>query len=530
MSSFLFTNGAVLTMKSPGDIHSACAVTGDRILAVGRYEEIKDRLGPEALEIDLGGGALLPGFQDCHLHFILSAYFKFNLDLAGIGALDHLLSVIKERAMSSPPGRWILGLRFREDDYPEKRMPFLDELDQAAPDHPVLLVRYDGHSILANSRALSAAGLNSEAADPAGGSIGRSGGKLTGLFKEKAMDLILSAMPYPELDEFRRGHQAFTRTLLSYGVTGVHNVLMTSDKGPSGALGPFEIPVFKLLEPEFPFRHYPLVAAATTKECIRVLEESFGARKEDGRWLGGAMKLFADGTFGSRTAFFYDDYHDAPGQRGYLINPLEWLKETIFEAQAEGLQTCTHAIGDRAVGELAEIFEQARARYGRRDLRHRLEHAGLIRPEDLRRLKAAGVICSLQPTFILSEGPWMTDRVGTRLSRVYPLRSLLDGGVPVCGGSDSPIEEPSVTAGLWAAVARPGFTPDQAISPWEAISLYTSRAAYASFEEGRLGVVAPGRLADLTVLDRNPLAIQVQELREIKVKLTMIAGRIVYQA
>ena len=529
MKKYLFTNGDVVTMEAEGETHPALAVEGERIAGVGTEEEMKSLLGKNFKEIDLDGGALLPGFVDCHIHVVLSLYFKMNLDLGKIESLDELLKTVKEKVNAAPKGKWVMGLRFKEDDYPEKRPPTIAELDTISPENPLILLRYDGHSVLANSLAMSEAKITTDTPNPDGGVIEKVDGKPTGVLKELAVNLILSAIPTPEIEEFRSGHRIFTDLLLSYGITGVNGITQTGEDGPSGALGPFEIYIFKLLEEHFPIRNYPMIAAPDVSTATQALVDNFGGEKIDGRWRGGALKLFLDGTFGSRTAYFTEDYYDSPGERGMLVQSIDEIRETIFEAHREGIQVAAHAIGDRAVGELARIFLAANSEIGKKDLRHRIEHAGMINPEDYEVLKEAGTICSFQPSFIASEGSWIETRVGDRLGRVYPIKSIMDYGIPVCGGSDSPIEDPNVLNGVWAAVVREGFTSDQSLTPFEAVSLYTKWAAYASFEEDQKGTIAPGKVADFVVLNKNPMMVKPDEIRDIEVEMTIIGGEVVWE-
>ena len=526
---FLFLNGTVLTMENPAATHTACAVNEGRIVGVGPEKDMRSLLGDGAEEIDLGGGVLLPGFTDCHIHFVLSAYFKMNLDLIQVTSVGHLLSTIRDAARDTPPGKWVLGLRFREDDYPENRPPTLDEIDSASPDHPVLLIRYDGHSAVANSRALALAGITRDTPNPEGGVIERTDGRPTGVLREMAVKSVFSALPTPEPEEFKTGLDMMIQRMLSCGIVGMNNVLMTSEGGLSGALGPFEVPIFKMFEADIPLRHYPLVAADSVDDAVRILCDDFGAVERSGRLRGGALKLFADGTFGSRTAYFSEDYADAPGERGFMVNRIEDLRDTIFTAHERGLQTVTHTIGDLAVSDLAGVYAQAVERFGKRGLRHRLEHVGLVPPAAVETMKSAGLIASMQPNFIVSEGSWMHTRVGRRLDRVYPMRSLLDAGVPLCAGSDSPIEDPHVMSGVWGVAARNGFTPDQALTPYEALDLYTRGASYACFSEDVAGTITPGKNADLVVLKQNPLAVDTDQIRDIEVGMTMIGGKVYYE-
>lgn len=516
-------------MEHEDDQHTACAVIDDVIAGTGTISEMKKLLVSDFVEVDMHGGVLLPGFTDCHLHMVLSSFFTMNLDLAKVASVKELLTIVRDRTGEVEPGKWLLGMRFREDDYKEGRMPTLLELDEAAPKNPLVLLRYDGHSALVNTLALNAAGITIDTPDPEGGVIGKKDGKLIGVLKELAIQPVISAMPIPEMEEFRRGSMEFVQRLLSYGIVCVHNILQTGEDGPSGGLGPFEVPIFKLFESEIPISSYPLIAAPDAAEAVKVIIEQFGGEKKDGRVCGGALKMFADGTFGSRTAYFTEDYHDQPGERGMLVKNLEFLKQLIFSAHDEGVQVAVHAIGDRGVAEMVDIFLEAQKSLGKKGLRHRIEHAGMIAPELFSKIREAELILSFQPSFIVSEGSWMKTRVGERLSRVYPIRSAIDGGIPVCGGSDSPIEDPNVMAGVWGTVIRDGFTADQALSVFEALSLYTRWAAFASFQEGLRGTITPGLPADLVVLDKNPLTVPPESLRDILVMRTVIGGETVWE-
>ncbi len=531
MANTLFTNGQVITMEREGLVYPACAVRDNRICGVGEPGFMKELLGQTYEEVDLQGGVLLPGFVDCHFHLILACYFKMNLDLIGmgIGSVDELLALFRDKASSTLSGKWMMGLRLDETRFSEKRFPTLAELDDATPDHPVLIMRYDGHSGIANSNALKLAGIDRNTRDPAGGEIGRADGELTGVLKEKAMVEVFNVIPIPEAEDLLNGRDQVRDGLLAQGITGYHNIMLTSEDGPSGALGPYEVPLFKMFEEGLPFRHYPLIAANSAGDAIQILEKEFNAKKLDGVWHGGGLKLFADGTFGSRTAVLFEDYADAAGERGFMVCEMDWLKKTIFEAHKEGLTVAVHTIGDSAVDQVARILLDAQQLVGQKQLRHRIEHCSMVRPETVKLLKNAGVICSMQPSFIVSEGSWIRDRVGDRVNTVYPMKTILEEAIPLCGGSDAPVEISEPLAGMWGAVVREGFTTDQALTPYEAVSLYTSQAAYASRQENTHGTITPGKAADLVVLDKNPMAVSSEEIRDIKVKMTMIDGQPIYQ-
>lgn len=527
MNNRLFTNGQVITMEQEGVVYPACAVKDNRICGVGETDLMKELLGQQYEEIDLQGGVLLPGFVDCHFHLIMACYFKMNIDLMGLGvnSVDILLDLFRERATVTPAGKWIMGLRLNETGFAEKRFPTLAELDAATPDHPVLIMRYDGHSGIANSAALKLAGIDLNTENPAGGEICRKNGHLTGVLKEKAMVDVFNVIPIPEAEELLNGRDQIRESLLQQGITGYHNIMLTSADGPSGALGPYEIPLFKLFEQGLPFRHYPLVAANSVDETIEILAREFGVKQVDGLWQGGGMKLFSDGTFGSRTAVLFEDYADAPGQKGFMVCDMDHIRETIFEAHEKGLRVAVHTIGDRAVDQVARILMDVQQQVGWKPLRHRIEHCSMVQPQTVPLLKNAGLICSMQPSFIVSEGSWIRDRVGDRVDRVYPMRTLLDEAIPTCGGSDAPVEISEPLVGMWGLVVREGFTVDQALTPYEAVSQYTSQAAWASGHENSHGTITPGKLADLVVLDRNPMAVPSEEIRDIRVRLTMIDGK-----
>lgn len=531
MNGYLFKNGQVITMEREGLTYPACAVVEGNILAVGELDYLKTLTGGKLEEIDMQGGVLLPGFVDCHLHYVPACFFKMNLDLIGLGvsSIKQLLSVLKAKVDETAAGKWIMGLRLQEDNFEEKRYPSLQELDHIAPNNPLLIMRYDGHAAVANSLALKEAGIDDHTQSPKGGEIERADGQLTGVLKEKAMGKVMKVMPVPETEDFLQGNRLMKDALLSQGIVGFHNVMMTREGDLSGALGSYEVPLYKLFEPEIPFHQYPLISAPSVKRTTELLEKEFGGRKIDGIWQGGAWKLFADGTFGSRTAYFNEEYNDLPGETGYLVVELDDLRDQIFEAQDEGLRVAIHCIGDRAVHEIARIFLDAVLKFGHKPLYHRIEHCSMIQPETVKIIKNAGIVCSMQPSFIVSEGSWIKDRVGDRVGKVYPMRTLLDQGIELCGGSDMPVEVSEPLKGIWGAVVREGFTADQALTPFEAISLYTSFAAAASFETQTKGTITPGKLANLVLLEKNPLSIPPNEIQDIEVQMTMIDGQIHFQ-
>jgi predicted amidohydrolase YtcJ len=387
-------------------------------------------------------------------------------------------------------------------------------LDKAAPDNPVFIVRVCGHVGVANSRALEVAGVDEETVKSLGDNVGRDPktGELNGLFKEKTVDLI-RGVPKPSRKELQR---ACTIALSEAAKLGLTTVTCITDS-------PSEIYALEKLaeKGQLSLRVYAMIPI----DSLRKLKN----RKVDDPYLKvKCVKMFADGSLGARTAALIEPYADEPSETGMLYYTLKQQRQLIREADSSGFQIAVHVIGDKAVEQTVQAFEDL----GKEQVtkhRHRLEHASVLSPSLIKRIKALGLLATIQPHFVVSDF-WIINRLGPGRARwTYAFKSLVDNGVPVAGSSDAPVEQLNPLLGVWAAVTRER-SPEERLSVMEALRAYTLGGAYFSFGEKAKGSIEVGKYADLAVLSHNPLKVKPGKINDIKVEMTMVGGRIVYSA
>jgi predicted amidohydrolase YtcJ len=530
--SLLLVNGQIWTGNPSQPEAEAVAIAGDRIVDVGRTAGIRSRAGGAEV-VDLGDRFVVPGFIDSHVHFVDGGFRLTSVQLREAATRNDFVARIKAFAATVPPGTWITG-----GDWDHTRwageLPRRDWIDAVTPGHPVWVNRLDGHMALANSAALKAAGVTRDTADVAGGEIVRDArGELTGLLKDNAMDLVAAKVPPPSDGLKDRALDAAMRHVAARGVTSIHNMGSWDD-----------LDVFERAAREkgrLTTRVYAAVPLNTWAKLRDVVaSKRFGPTGHGDVWLRvGALKGFVDGSLGSHTAAFHDPFTDAPKDRGLFVNTPEDLYTWISAADKAGLHVMVHAIGDRANTTLLDIFERVARENGPRDRRFRVEHAQHLRPADIPRFGAMGVIPSMQPYHAIDDGRWADQVIGPARSRTtYAFRSLLDAGARLAYGSDWFVAPPAPLEGIYAAVTRRtlddkhpgGWVPEQKINVEEALRAYTSAGAYASYEEREKGTIAPGMLADLTVIDRDLRTIPPAEIRNAKIVRTIVGGKTVFQA
>jgi predicted amidohydrolase YtcJ len=530
----LYTGGEIVTLDPARPSAEALATAGGRIVAVGDAAVCRDALraagAADFTHVALHGRALLPGFIDTHLHPIMLAYFDANADLRGVRSIAALQEKLRAAAASMPPGEWLVGLQLQDEDLAEGRLPTRAELDAACEDRPVVVVEHDGHSAVGNGAALAAAGIVAGTPDPPGGRIARdAGGAPLGPCFEAAAQKLLGAVPSPSLDRMREiARRTFAR-LPAHGITSAGVILQTDDEGPAGAAGSLEAIAMQVLLGDAPFSTYAILVGRSVDAAVaaRATPLHDPAR---GRRVGG-FKIFADGTFGSCTACMREPFSDRPAERGLMTLDDDVLFARMRAAHAAALQICVHAIGDAAIERCVGLFERMLAEAPRVDHRHRIEHASLVPPELVARIAALGLCVSTQPLFIHSEKTWLHRRLGAARARhTYPLRALIDAGVRVGGASDAPVESLDVLHAIQCCVTREGFEPQQALTPAEALHLYTGGAARIQFEEHEKGRLAPGLRADLVVLSESPLAVAPARIASIRVLRTVTGGAVVHDA
>jgi hypothetical protein len=513
-------------MDAARPLAEAIAVRDGKIVSVGEKNSCIAALGGKYEPVDLQGCALLPGFIDTHLHPVLLIFFALNCDLGGAKSMGDLQHALREALLNKSGDSWLMGLNFDEQNMREKRVPDRHDLDKASPDRPLVVIKHDGHSVFANTRAIVAASVTASTQAPEAGIIEREAdGYPSGVFREMAAQLILNAMPMPELPVLVDAARRTFNRLASLGLTSLGIVLQTGDEGPAGSAGAFDVPAMQLFLEHCPQSLYSLLITSDVNglDGLKASALNSGANR-----LGG-VKLFADGTFGSSTAYMSEPFSDNPQKQGMLMHPPDELYRRMAAAHNAGWQVCIHAIGDAANDLCVELYARLFKEHPRKGCRHRIEHASIMDRKTMRELSRLGIVVSTQPMFIHSEKDWLLKRLGDERCRtVYPFRSFLDAGIKIAGASDAPIESQDVLQSIYCCVTREGFEPHQCVSLEEAVSMYTLDAAYAQFEDGIKGRITPGKRADLVVLSDDPFKVKPDKIRDIKVARTVVGGKVVY--
>ena len=519
-------NARVWTGDRAAPWAEAIAVTGEQISAVGTSDEIR-RLAAGATMVDGAGRLVVPGFIDAHVHFLEGGFRLASVQLRDAATRDEFVSRIRAFAATVPAGTWITGGDWDHTLWGGE-LPRRDWIDAATPEHPVWINRLDGHMSLANSAALKAAGVTPATKDVAGGEIVRAAnGDPTGLLKDNAMALVDRVAPPPSDQVRDRALAAAMKHVAEQGVTSVHNVGTWDELATFARARKADALSTRI------YGVVPLADWERLRDLVAGREFGGGDGRGD-EWLRvGGLKGFVDGSLGSHTAAFHEPFDDAPKDRGLFVNTPEDLYRWISGADSSGLHVMVHAIGDRANGLLLDIFERVAEENGVRDRRFRIEHAQHLAAADIPRFAKLGVIPSMQPYHAIDDGRWALKYIGDRIRTTYAFRSLLDTGATLAFGSDWYVAPPTPLEGIYAAVTRRtldeanpgGWVPEEKITVEEALRAYTAGAAYASFDEGRKGVLSAGRLADFVMLDRNLFEIAPEEIRHTRVVMTVVGGR-----
>ena len=496
-------------------------------------------VGPNTQEIDLQGRAAIPGFIDAHVHFIQGGFQLLEIDLKNTRSEAEFVERIAERAKTLKPGRWMEGGNWDEEAWPDSKLPTRWMIDSVTSNNPVFLSRYDGHAALANTLALKLAGVTKDTRDQAGGVIVRDPRSLepTGLLKDAAQDLVARVIPHPSPDEFEEALKAGLAEARRVGVTSVQDITVDGDSPNGSFTGEIELLRRAECEGWLTCRFYEITPIADWQR----LAEAGVARGMGSDFLKmGAVKGFADGSLGSRTAWMGDPFNDDPDNRGLplpLMNPPAKMEAAVAGSDKAGIQVAIHAIGDRANAEMLDIF----ARVGGTNAaqrRFRIEHAQHLRPQDIPRFGKLGVIASMQPYHAIDDGRWAEKRIGHERARsTYAWRSLLEAGAPLAFGTDWPVAPLDPLLGVYAAVTRAtldgrhpeGWFPEQRLSLEQALRAYTQGSAYAAFEEKEKGTIAPGKLADMVVLSDDLFSIPPENIKKVHVVITIVGGKVVFR-
>jgi hypothetical protein len=528
-------NGKVFTLENDYLFVEAVAIKGETIIAVGSTAKISRLIDKSATRvIDARGRLVIPGFNDAHVHF--GPLDPDYIELRYTTDPYVITEKVKARVASSKPGIIIRGGHWEHEMFTDKKWPTKELINAVSPDNPVILSRADGHAVLVNSYVLKASGITKNTADPFGGEIQKDpvSGEPTGIIKEKAMDLIItgevkSEWTREELTE--RIWKGYILALKEASELGVTSMQIPGDADHE---------IFEKLNKEgllttrFDFGK-SLTSDTTLLKEYTVLSDKL---QKEGNWLRfGYLKAFIDGTLGSGTALMTEPFSDNSETSGLAMMTYEEFERMVVTADKYGFQIGVHAIGDKGNNWTLNAYEKAQQVNGKRDSRHRDEHAQLLLSSDIQRFADLGVIPSMQPTHCITDKNFCEKRIGSvRAKNSYAWKSLTDAGANLAFGTDYPVEPLNPMEGLYAAVTRKerlgeegeGWYPEQKITMEEAIKNYTLGSSYAQFMEDRKGKLKPGYLADIVITDKDLLTIPENEIMKTRVDYTIAGGKIVF--
>ena len=539
--------GNVITADEKKPRAQGVAVKDGRILWVGTNEGVKQAVGRGTQVRDLKGMTLVPGFIESHNHTLMFGLGLSSIDLTKVNSIEEISALVKERAAAQKEGTWITGVGYNQNELREKRHPFKEDLDKAAPKHLVSLRHTSAHGIVVNSLALAAAGITRATPDPEGGKIGKDvkTSELTGLLLESpAMKLIEDHMPKPNLEELVAALGNASRKFLSEGITSA------MDASVGGNDIPLQIAAYQeaVERGVLKVRHNLAIWSEAVFDYSR-FEESLREGREKLLGLGirtglgdeklriGPFKIIVDGAFSTVTAVTYEPYGIDANDRGCGVLVVEPEKLARLASLIHGLgwQLSIHGIGDKAIDVCLDAFEAAQKSKPRKNVRHRLEHCTMVLPRMFDRIKRLGIIPVLQPGFIWELGDnWFRQLGKETCAQFKPFRTLLDNKVLMAFSSDRPVVSGAPLLGIHSAVnqkTRTGqdYAPHEKITPEEALRCYTINGAYATFEEKTKGSLAVGKLADLAILAEDLTQIKPERIKDIPVVATMVGGELCYQ-
>jgi predicted amidohydrolase YtcJ len=535
-ADLVFKNGNIYTVNDARPKAEAVAIKGDRIIFVGSNGEAQKYVGRNTRVIDLAGRTMLPGMTDAHHHLSGVGFREMTLNLEGVNNLEDFLAKVKERVVQKKPGEWVTGRGWIETFWTPPVFPTRWDLDKVAPDNPVFLDRADGHGAVANSAALKIAGVDKNTPSPFGGEISRDkqSGEPNGMLLDAAQDLVQRHIPGTTTAEAERA--------IILGVNRDVKLGWTQVQDPGGSYA--EVALMEKLyeEGKIKLRIYKALSAPG-READRLLSEGPIVGKYGNRLTVRALKLYADGSLGSRSAALLQPYSDKPDTSGFLTIKEEALQPVLQEALRKGIQIETHAIGDLGNRFILDQYEKAmnavpKAQWKIKEPRWRVEHSQIVNPADIPRFAKLGIIPSMQASHAIGDLHFAPSRLGiARLGGAYAWQSFIKSGSIVPGGSDAPVERGEPMIEFYAAVARKdlkgfsgeGWHPEEAVSREQALRMFTVWPAYAAFEEKLRGSIEPGKLADFTVLSADIMKIPETEILKTRCMMTVIGGEIVYE-
>ncbi len=536
-ATLVLLNGRIWTENPKQPESEAIAIEGNRIIAVGSSSAIEKLAAPDCRVIDLGGRRVLPGFNDAHVHLFAGGASLISVQLADANSADEFRHRIGDYARSLPKGTWIRDGIWDHQRWSPAALPTHELIDAVTPDNPVFVWRLDGHMALANALAMKLAGLDHNTKDVPGGEIVRDEhGNPTGILKDQATSLVERVIPPTSERERDAALEAALHEAASHGVTSVQNMWDSPADVYSAAkfrelqkfarAGRLTVRIYN----SNPLRDWKSLADAG-------VQAAFGSPV----LRMGNLKSFADGALGSETAWMEAPFADRPGYSGLASADLmdsAAMYASIQGADRAGLQVSIHAIGDRAISTVLDLFERAEREDGPADRRFRIEHVQHLRPEDAGRFAPLGIVASMQPYHAIDDGRWAQKELGpVRIHSSYAWRLLLDHGAMLAFGSDWPVAPLDPLMGIYAAATRrtldgknpQGWVPEQRITVAQAVHAYTIGSAYAEHQEQVKGSLEPGKLADLVVLTDDIFRMPAADLDKVRIYMTVFDGTVLYE-
>ena len=502
-------NANIRTMNPLQPFAQAVAIKKNRILKVGSNQEIRNLVGKDTKVISLCGKTVVPGLIDTHIHVADFGRCLMWLDVSDAESIKELQALLREQAKQTSAEKWIVGRGWNENCFKEKRLLTLGDLDAAAPENPVILYHGGAYICATNSKALALAGVTSKIAVPSGGTIDKTAtGELTGIFRGNATNLVWQVVAEPSLEELADATALACHKVVESGITSIDWIILQEN----------ELALIQTLHKQgkLPIRVNVIVPYELLK-CAR------GFTSNDPLWLRlGGVIIFADGYLDSKTAALMQPYSDESNNNGKMLCTQQELAGWVVQVLALGLQPIIHAMGDKAVDTALSVIE-----HSDKKVRFRIEQAAVLNRELVNRLKAQDVVVSVQPKMVPTEfDVWSaTEHLGIERAKwLHPLKTLLDEGIKVAGGSDCPMEPLNPLLGMQETVVRSSY-PEQRLNIEEALRMYTLNAAFCSCEENVKGSIEEGKLADLTALSADPNEVVPEKIKDMRVEMVFINGK-----
>ena len=535
----LFINGEIYSMKKEGEKFQSLGVKDGKIIFLGTDEEAKNLNSKEL--IDLKGKMMIPGMADAHLHLYAYCQNLTFVDLSKVHNINEMINLMKEKIKNVKKGDWIKGVNFDQSKWKENRFPTLEEMDSISKDNPIIIKRCCLHAVVANSKALEMASIGKNYQAGSGGIVELDkDGMPNGILREQSTKVFDDILPDPlkDIEVQKRIMQNVLKDMSSKGITTIHTYAAKIWQYNE------DINIYKNFEKEgkLPLRVTVCIDELFEPEILTKEKLNNPYRKVQ----LGAYKIFSDGSMGSRSAALKEPYSDDPENSGFMLFTQEELNNKILTGYEHGLQPAIHAIGDRALDMTLSAIEytlKTTKEKGMTDeeqknrLPFRIIHVQMIDDDLLERMKKLPLVLDIQPIFLCTDLHWIEDRIGKeRLKGSFALKTMEKAGLIQTGGSDCPVETYEPLKGIYAAVTRQdmegypteGFLPEERLSVYEALCMYTKNVPYATGQESVLGTLEIGKFADLTVLEKNLFKIDKKEIKDVKVEQTYVAGNCVF--